>query len=173
MCPLSILSKKVSMSKQNIQMRTRNLPATVLAIVLATAMLAACGGSSSPTTSSPTTTTTNQSSNSNKIQHVIVIMQENRSFDSYFGTYPGADGIPAGVCIPDPDTGGCQKPFHDANDENGGGPHTAEDATADIDGGKMDGFVATAERGRHRCTDQIDPRCAADHPDVMGYHTRD
>ena len=29
-----------------------------------------------------------------KIRHVIVIMQENRSFDSYFGTYPGADGIP-------------------------------------------------------------------------------
>ena len=29
-----------------------------------------------------------------KIKHVIIIMQENRSFDSYFGTYPGADGIP-------------------------------------------------------------------------------
>ncbi len=29
-----------------------------------------------------------------KIQHIVVIMQENRSFDSYFGTYPGADGIP-------------------------------------------------------------------------------
>ena len=29
-----------------------------------------------------------------KIQHVIIIMQENRSFDSYFGTYPGVDGIP-------------------------------------------------------------------------------
>ena len=27
-----------------------------------------------------------------KIQHVIIIMQENRSFDTYFGTYPGADG---------------------------------------------------------------------------------
>jgi phospholipase C len=27
-----------------------------------------------------------------KIRHVIIIMQENRSFDSYFGTYPGADG---------------------------------------------------------------------------------
>jgi phospholipase C len=42
-----------------------------------------------------------------KIRHVVVIMQENRSFDSYFGTYPGADGIPmkAGVpavCVPDP-----------------------------------------------------------------------
>src|SRR3954462_3963540 len=29
-----------------------------------------------------------------RIQHVIVIVQENRSFDTYFGTYPGADGIP-------------------------------------------------------------------------------
>src|SRR5450432_2226311 len=29
-----------------------------------------------------------------KIAHVVVIMQENRSFDTYFGTYPGVDGIP-------------------------------------------------------------------------------
>ena len=41
------------------------------------------------------------------IQHVIFIVQENRSFDQYFGTYPGADGIPMKdgvptVCIPDP-----------------------------------------------------------------------
>jgi hypothetical protein len=28
------------------------------------------------------------------IQHVVVIMMENRSFDSYFGTFPGADGRP-------------------------------------------------------------------------------
>jgi hypothetical protein len=44
-----------------------------------------------------------------KIKHVVVIMQENRSFDSYFGTYPGADGIPMRdgvptVCQPDPHT---------------------------------------------------------------------
>jgi len=30
-----------------------------------------------------------------RLEHLIFIMQENRSFDSYFGTYPGADGIPA------------------------------------------------------------------------------
>ena len=41
------------------------------------------------------------------IRHVVVVMQENRSFDSYFGTYPGADGIPMrhgrpSVCMPDP-----------------------------------------------------------------------
>ena len=29
-----------------------------------------------------------------KIQHVVVIMQENRSFDSYFGTFPGRRGHP-------------------------------------------------------------------------------
>ena len=29
-----------------------------------------------------------------KIKHVVIIMQENRSFDTYFGTFPGADGIP-------------------------------------------------------------------------------
>src|SRR6185437_12215113 len=34
------------------------------------------------------------------IRHVIIIMQENRSFDSYFGTFPGAEGIPADACVP-------------------------------------------------------------------------
>ncbi|MGD1102196.1 MAG: alkaline phosphatase family protein, partial [Terriglobia bacterium] len=29
-----------------------------------------------------------------KIQHVIWIIQENHSFDNYFGTFPHADGIP-------------------------------------------------------------------------------
>ena len=64
-----------------------------------------------------------------KIKHIIVIEQENRSFDSYFGTYPGADGIPEKngvptVCVPIP-TGGCQAPYHDTADVNGGGPHNA------------------------------------------------
>src|ERR671931_1658608 len=53
-----------------------------------------------------------------KIRHVIMIMQENRSFDSYFGTFPGADGIPMSdgvpkVCVPDPQFGGCVRPYHD------------------------------------------------------------
>src|SRR3979490_51289 len=50
-----------------------------------------------------------------KIKHIIIIMQENRSFDHYFGTYPGADGFPRtasgafAVCVPDPVKGGCQR----------------------------------------------------------------
>jgi len=45
-----------------------------------------------------------------KIKHVVIIMQENRSFDQYFGTYPGAAGIPTGVCVRDPKNGGCIMP---------------------------------------------------------------
>ena len=29
-----------------------------------------------------------------KIEHIVMIMMENRSFDHYFGTYPGAEGLP-------------------------------------------------------------------------------
>jgi phospholipase C len=34
------------------------------------------------------------------IEHLIVVMQQNHTFDNYFGTYPGANGIPKDVCIP-------------------------------------------------------------------------
>jgi phospholipase C len=110
-----------------------------------------------------------------KIQHVVVIMQENRSFDSYFGTYPGANGIPAGVCVSDPLNGGCVAPFHDFSDMNFGGPHGAPSAAADINGGRMDGFVRQAEQG-NRCR-STEPSCSpctegssAKCIDAMGYH---
>ena len=113
-----------------------------------------------------------------KIQHVIVIQQENRSFDEYFGTYPGADGIPVNgsgtptVCVPDPDHGTCAAPYVDHADNNGGGPHGADAAVADINGGKMDGFVSAAEQAGKDCTDATNPACANGPMDVMGYHTQ-
>jgi phospholipase C len=115
-----------------------------------------------------------------KIKHVIVIMQENRSFDSYFGTFPGAEGIPmAGgvptVCIPDP-PGPCQAPYHDTADVNGGGPHGEAAAEADAHGGAMDGFISQALGGeRKSCTNPNDPACtqsAATAVDAVGYHTQ-
>ena len=114
-----------------------------------------------------------------KIRHVVVIMQENRSFDTYFGTYPGADGIPMkhgtpAVCLPDPATGKCVRPFHDSADVNAGGPHGAPAATADIDGGRMEGFIAEQRRGRRTsCRNVNSPACSAVRsgpPDAMGYH---
>ena len=110
------------------------------------------------------------------IRHVIVIMQENRSFDSYFGTFPGADGIPMrngqpAVCVPDPATRACVKPYHDAQDRNGGGPHGRGSAIDDVDGGKMDGFIKLVEEARIGCHDPDDPACVEQRtPDVMGYH---
>jgi phospholipase C len=80
-----------------------------------------------------------------KIQHVVMIMQENRSQDTYFGTFPGANGIPAGTCVPDPVHKTCVKPFYNPVDMSEGGPHGTEASIADINGGKMDGFLAQAE----------------------------
>jgi phospholipase C len=112
-----------------------------------------------------------------KIQHVVVIMQENRSFDSYFGTYPGADGIPMHdgrprLCVPDPQTNGCVRPFHDRHDQNLGGPHSADNAAADIDRGRMDGFIAQQQSGRLGCELTLNPACgrSSGTADVMGYH---
>jgi phospholipase C len=107
-----------------------------------------------------------------KIQHVIVLMMENRSFDEFFGHYPGADGLPPNVCVPDPDAGGCIKPYVDHHDLNGGGPHAAANSAADINGGKMDGFQHQAVVGKRGCLDINNPACTnSARPDVMGYHT--
>ena len=84
-----------------------------------------------------------QAQGMNKIEHVIWIIQENRTFDDYFGTYPGADGFPPGVCSPVlPGSSKCIKPFHlkvpmPACDLD----HGWDVAHAAYDHGTMDGFV--------------------------------
>jgi phospholipase C len=148
--------------------------------------LAACGGGGLIHTSTTATTATHPAPvpppaavGIHKIKHVVVIMQENRSFDSYFGTYKGADGIPMRdgrptVCAPDPSAGRCIRPFHDRNDRNLGGPHSQDNAIADINGGRMDGFVAEQMRARAGCEQLFNPACgrgvSVGRPDVMGYH---
>lgn len=81
----------------------------------------------------------------NPIKHIVVIMQENRSFDNYFGTYPGANGIPKNVCMPanpdQPNNGQCVKPFLSINPVSEDMPHTYQASTAAYDNGKMDGFM--------------------------------
>ena len=112
-----------------------------------------------------------------KIQHVVIIMQENRSFDTYFGTFPGADGLPMqggvpAVCVPDAELGRCVRPYHNPADKNFGGPHSAQDASMDIDGGRMDGFIGRTEAAMgHSCNGAGMPPCSPNGPtDVMGYH---
>jgi phospholipase C len=123
-----------------------------------------------------------------RIKHVVVIMQENRSFDTYFGTFPGADGINLGTppCVPDPLHGNAPVcAFLDHNDVNSGGPHSQNNAIADMNcanfgarsGCQMNGFVAEAQRGRNCGTDPTNPACspcngssAGACNDAMGIH---
>jgi phospholipase C len=141
--------------------------------LLAAGLLAAC--TSSATTSASARGTDLAATGIHKIKHVIIVMQENRSFDSYFGTFPGADGIPMkngvpAVCVPNP-AGACTRPYHDTADVNGGGPHGEANAAADVDAGKMDGFIAQADKAKKGCANPDNPACGQGTPDVMGYHT--
>jgi phospholipase C len=79
------------------------------------------------------------------IQHVVVIMQENRSYDTYFGTYPGGDGIPNGYCNPDPVTGSCVAPYHDPAMSQVDAPHGDTEEVVAVNYGLMNGFI-TADK---------------------------
>src|SRR5512143_3806993 len=84
-------------------------------------------GASSPATG---TTTSSTDPSDGKIKHIVIVMQENRSFDQYFGTFPGADGFALGadgrpkVCVPNPEVqAGCTRPWLSKEDISQGGPH--------------------------------------------------
>src|SRR5215216_846717 len=80
------------------------------------------------------------------IKHFIALMQENHSFDNYFGTYPGVDGIPEGTCMPedpeDPNNKKCVKPFHIGNKPVEDLDHTSNTHHQEFNNGKMDGFIS-------------------------------
>ena len=119
------------------------------------------------------------------INHIVMVVLENRSFDHYFGTYPGADGIPMDadgrptVCLPDPASPGtCHRPYHDTSPVDHGGPHGNIAHELSYNGGAMDGFVAALRSQGNGCMKHPDePPCPAGttgpqgQPDIMGYHT--
>ena len=115
-------------------------PAAVIAAVAAGAL--AVGAPAAASAPRPATT---------PIKHFVFLMQAGRTFDDYFGTYPGADGLPAGACqplVPARPRRGCVRPFV----MPGKPPPTIETspliAARQYDNGRMDGFVA-AYRQRH------------------------
>jgi phospholipase C len=79
------------------------------------------------------------------IQHVVIIVQENRSFDNLFWSYPGADSTTN--CALD-HLGACvtmvRQPLFQQYDLS----HSPDACKGDVDGGKMDGFdlEPTAEK---------------------------
>jgi phospholipase C len=177
---------------------TSRVRALLLSASLFALVTAACtgGGSSTALTASGSAGTASSAPGSStatpqaaltgfdNIQHLIFIVQENRSFDQYFGTFPGADGIPTNakgtfsVCVPDPKLGTCARPYHDSSLIDDGGPHAKPHSDIDVDGGKMDGFIRAAMTGPVGCAETRAPAdCRGrdglgpqDQPDVMGYH---
>ncbi len=79
------------------------------------------------------------------ILRVIVIMKENHAFDNYFGTFPGADGLPAGVALPD-GSGGTVAPHWMNASSSPDPPHDRVSLIADYDGGLNDMFAEVANR---------------------------
>ena len=119
----------------------RGVPAAVVAAIGVGAALGPGGPVSATVTATP-------------LEHIVVLMQENHTFDNYFGTYPGVDGIPEGVCMPlDPfsATGDCVEPFQlGANEVVLEDPvHNLTTQAIQYNGGAMDGFVyALEQRGQ-------------------------
>ena len=69
------------------------------------------------------------------IKHVVVIIQENRSFDNFFHDYPGADSVDYGI------DGHGQVPLHPVNlDTPIDVDHQHKAFVQEYDGGKMDGW---------------------------------
>jgi phospholipase C len=77
------------------------------------------------------------------IEHVVVVMMENRSFDHMLGWLPGADGRQAGLSFPD--RNGVLRSTHHLTDFMGCAhpdpDHSYEGARAQYDEGKSDGWL--------------------------------
>ncbi len=169
MASISSNMKKVTKPVYSIVLKAKQTPVVSILSIMILAFIVLGIGLSKKTDAAAT--------GIQKIQHIIVITQENRSFDSYFGTYPGADGIPmAGgtptVCNPDPNKGTCVKPYVNHLDVAAGGPHGSKSHVVDVDNGLMDGFITSVEQVKSNCDTYWTPECnlgpVGEH-DVMGY----
>ncbi len=110
----------------------------------AVAWMAGCGAGSgtSPTTASSVPVVNNPPVpastvlSTTPIQHIVVIMQENRSFDNLFNGFPGADTVQVGMNkgVPVPLT---VEPLGNSTDQD----HSHGGWAAEYDYGKMDNFA--------------------------------
>jgi len=82
------------------------------------------------------------------VDHIVVVMMENRSFDHLLGWHPTAEGEQAGLSYPDPEAGNVLLPTHQLSplDYTGCGhpdpDHSYSGGRAQYNGGAMNGFLA-------------------------------
>jgi len=82
------------------------------------------------------------------IEHVVVVMMENRSFDHFLGWLTGANGRQAGLRYPD--LTGALQPAHHLTDYQGCAyqdpDHSYEGGRTEFDNGKCDGWLRVNDR---------------------------
>ena len=85
------------------------------------------------------------------LDHVVVLMMENRSFDHLLGWLPGAAGKQAGLSYPDRD--GTLRPTYRLRDFQGCGyadpDHSYEGGRAELDDGRSDGWLRAGSNDRY------------------------
>ena len=89
-----------------------------------------------------------QAEDDTPLEHVVVIMQEDRTFDHYFGTYPGANGWPNGYALPvDPVNPLTRfvEPHKLTSTRTPSLPHSEKALRAAFNGGRNDSFIPAAE----------------------------
>ncbi|HEV3456338.1 MAG TPA: alkaline phosphatase family protein, partial [Thermoanaerobaculia bacterium] len=96
------------------------------------------------------------------IQHVVFLIKENRSFDNYFGTFPGANGLTTAL-----DSSGNVVPLVHASDSTFGCDidHSMTGADEAWDCGQMDKFDLISygpPKGSHNC-DKTQPAPYTNH----------
>jgi phospholipase C len=139
--------------------RARRLMVISIALLLSSNLLiSGCGSSVPPTApATPLSLVRHRGSGSSPIQHVIIVIQENRSFDNLFATFPGANGTTTGEmeAVPPAQLSNCNYPYattiplkkaplYAGNDYEHryetGNPNRTGGYLVDLDGGLMDGF---------------------------------
>jgi phospholipase C len=100
------------------------------------------------------------------IKHIVVIMEENHTFDNYFGTYPGANGISNALAQPISKGSSTEvKPYMINTTTVSQNPcETSVCAREAFDGGKMDGFVS-ADDGLSLPMGYFNPKLVANYWD--------
>ncbi len=109
--------------------------------------LIGCGTSSAPAASPAPALPSPENSG---IDHIVVVMMENRSFDHVLGWVPGANGLQAGLSYPD--ASGIPQPTHHLTpDYQGCGledpPHGYDHGRICVAGGAMNGFLGESAVG--------------------------